>query len=90
VFEKCTSCSNHNKKIGLRRLDRGMRFTCDIHPKWMFHGKHEELNQIDCKKGKEWMDVHLGCEHVLDEFHFIHTWKRSWRHLNFAQTGWPC
>jgi hypothetical protein len=63
VFERCTSGSKHNKKIGLRRPDGG-RFTSDIQPKWMFYGRHEELKQIDCKKGKEWTIVHLGCEHA--------------------------
>jgi len=30
----------------------------------MFCGKHEELRQIDCKREKEWANVHLGCEHA--------------------------
>jgi hypothetical protein len=59
VLEICTSCSNHNKKIGLRRPDGGTRFTCDIQPKWMFCGKHEEPRQIDCKRGKEWTNVNM-------------------------------
>jgi hypothetical protein len=41
------------KKISLRRLDGGTRFTGDIQPKWMFCGKHEEPRQTGCKKGKE-------------------------------------
>ncbi len=40
------------------------RFTNDIKPKWMFCGRHEEPRQIDHKRGKEWMNVHLGCEHA--------------------------
>jgi hypothetical protein len=47
-FERCTSCSNHNKKSGFYRPDGGTRFTSDIQPKWMFCGKHEEPRQIDC------------------------------------------
>jgi hypothetical protein len=30
VLERCTSCSNHNKKIGLCRPNGGTRFTSDI------------------------------------------------------------
>jgi hypothetical protein len=60
----CTSCFNHNKKFGLRRLDGGTRFTGDIQPKWMFCGRHEKPRQIDCQRGKEWRNVHLGCEHT--------------------------
>jgi hypothetical protein len=30
----------------------------------MFCGEHEKPKQIDCKKEKEWIDVHLGCEHA--------------------------
>jgi hypothetical protein len=52
----------------------------------MFCEKHEELRQIDCKRGKEWMNVHLGCE----QFHVIHTWKRSMIHWNLTQVSWPC
>ncbi len=33
-------------------------------PKWMFCGRYEEPRQIDCKRGKEWTNVHLGCEHA--------------------------
>ncbi len=77
VLEICTSCSNHNKKIGLRMLDGGIRFISDIQPKWMFCGIHEKPKKIDCKKGKEWTNVHLGCEHVWGEFHVIHTWRRN-------------
>ncbi len=64
VPERCTSCSNHNKKFGLRKPNGGTRFTSDIQPKWMFCGRHEESRQIDCKRGKEWTNVHLGCEHA--------------------------
>ncbi len=42
----------------------GTRFTCDVQPKWMFCGRHEEPKQIDCQRRKEWMNVHLGCEHA--------------------------
>ncbi len=38
VFERCTSCSNHNKKFGLCRPNGGTRFIGDIQPKWMFCG----------------------------------------------------
>ncbi len=62
IFERCTFCSN--KKFNLDRLNGGTRFTCDIQPKWMFCGRHEELWQIDYKRGNEWMNVHLGCEHA--------------------------
>jgi len=51
-------------KFGLRRPDGGTRFIGDIQPKWMFCQRHEEPKQIDCKRGKEWMNVHLGCEHA--------------------------
>jgi hypothetical protein len=51
-------------KFGLRKPNDGTRFTCDIQPKWMFYGRHEEPRQIDCKRGKEWTNVHLGCEHA--------------------------
>ncbi len=44
--------------------DGGTRFTCDIQPKWMFCGRYEEPRQIDCQRGKEWTNVHLGCEHT--------------------------
>jgi len=30
----------------------------------MFCGRHEEPRQIDCKRRKEWTNVHLGCEHA--------------------------
>jgi hypothetical protein len=30
----------------------------------MFCGRHEKLKQIDCKRGKEWTNVHLGFEHA--------------------------
>ncbi len=43
----------------------------------MFCGKHEETRQIDCKRGKEWTNVHLRCKHAWSEFHVIHTWKRA-------------
>jgi hypothetical protein len=56
----------------------------------MFCEKHEKPGTFDYKRGKEWTNVHLGCEHALGEFHVIHTWKRSWRHWNLAQAGWPC
>jgi hypothetical protein len=52
------------KKFGLRRPNCGTRFTGDIQPKWMFCERHEEPRQIDCKRGKEWTNVHLGCEHA--------------------------
>jgi hypothetical protein len=52
------------KKFGLCRPDGGTRFTSDIQPKWMFCARHEEPRQIDCKRGKEWTNVHLGCEHA--------------------------
>ncbi len=45
-------------------LDGGTRFTRDIQPKWMFCGRHEKPRQIDCKRKKEWTNVHLGCEHA--------------------------
>jgi hypothetical protein len=35
-----------------------------LQPKWMFCGKHQEPRQIDCKRRKEWTNVHLGCEHA--------------------------
>ncbi len=56
----------------------------------MFCGEHEKPRQIDCQRENEWIDVHLGCEHVSGEFHVIDTWKKSWRHWNLAQAGWPC
>jgi len=52
------------KKFGLFRPNGGIRFTGDIQPKWMFCGRHEETRQIDCQRRKEWMNVHLGCEHA--------------------------
>jgi len=52
------------KKFGIRKLNGGTRFIGDIQPKWMFCGGHEEPRQIDCKRGKEWTNVHLGCEHA--------------------------
>jgi hypothetical protein len=52
------------KKIGLCKPNGGTRFIGDIQPKWMFCGRHEEPRQIDYKKGKEWTNVHLGCEHA--------------------------
>jgi hypothetical protein len=64
VLERCTSCSNHNKKFGLRRLDGGTRFTSDIQPKWMFCKRYEKLRQVHYKRRKEWMNVHLGCEYA--------------------------
>jgi hypothetical protein len=64
ILERCTSCSNHNKKIGLCRPNGGTRFTGDIQPKWMFYGRHEEPRQIDCQRRNEWTNVHLGCEHA--------------------------
>jgi len=59
-------------------VEQGLQVT--FNPKWMFCGRHEKLRQIDCKREKEWTNVHLGCEHVGGEFHVIHKWKRSWRH----------
>ncbi len=52
------------KKSSLCRPNGGTRFTCDIQPKWMFCGRHEEPRQIDCQRRKEWTNVHLGCEHA--------------------------
>jgi len=52
------------KKISLYRPNGETRFTSDIQPKWMFYGRHEEPRQIDCQRGKEWTNVHLGCEHA--------------------------
>jgi hypothetical protein len=45
VFKRYISCSNHNKKFGLRRPNGRTRFTNDIPPKWMFCGRHEDLTQ---------------------------------------------
>ncbi len=56
--------STRTKKFGFHRPNGGTRFTSDIQPKWMFCGRHEKPRQIDCKRGKEWTNVHLGCEHV--------------------------
>ncbi len=30
----------------------------------MFCGGHGKQKKIDCKREKEWTDVHLGCEHA--------------------------
>ncbi len=46
------------------RPDGGTKFIGDIQPKWMFCGRHENLRQIDCQRGKEWTNVHFGCEHA--------------------------
>jgi hypothetical protein len=53
----------------------------------MFCKRHEELRQIDYKREKEWMNVHLGCEHVWGEFHVIHTWKKKLETLEFGTSG---
>jgi hypothetical protein len=52
------------KKINLGRLDGGTRFIGDIQPEWMLYGRHEDPRQIDYKREKEWMNVHLGCQHA--------------------------
>ncbi len=52
------------KKIGFPMPNGGTRFTGDIQPKWMFCGRHEEPRKIDCKRRKEWMNVHLEYEHA--------------------------
>jgi len=52
------------KKIGFHRPNGRTRFTCDIQPKWMFCERHEEPKQIDYKRGKEWTNIHLECEHA--------------------------
>jgi hypothetical protein len=46
------------------RPNGGTKFIGDIQPKWMFCGRHENLRQIDCQRGKEWTNVHFGCEHA--------------------------
>jgi hypothetical protein len=35
------------------RPDGGTKFICDIQPKWMFCGRHENPRQIDCQRGKD-------------------------------------
>jgi hypothetical protein len=49
VLERCTSCSNHNKKFGLCRPDGGTRFTGDIEPKWMFCGDMKNQGKLIAK-----------------------------------------
>jgi hypothetical protein len=43
-------------------VEQGLQVT--FNPNGCFVGKHEEPRQIDCKRGKEWTNVHLGCEHA--------------------------